>query len=351
MQKTLAEIAQMIDGEVCGDGNVKITGLNGIREAGSGEITFVANSKYAALLKRTDAAAVIIPPSLDPPEIPSIRVDDPVQAFSILAQKMVGDDQYEISGIHPTAVIADDVRIGSDVSIGPQVVVEPGVVIGDRCRIEAGSFVGYKAEVGADGHLLPNVTILSKCRIGSRVKIFSGTVIGADGFGFEVVNGAHQKIPQIGIVIIEDDVEIGSNVTIDRARFNATVIGRGTKIDNLVQIGHNVIIGAHCIVVSQVGISGSTLVGKNSILAGQAGIAGHLTIGANSIVAAQAGVTGSIPENSKVSGYPAKPHVHAKRVNAHVQQLPDYIKRIKALEKKISELEAGRNETSESKDD
>lgn len=345
MQKTLAEIAHILDGEVHGDGSIEITGLNGIREAIEGDITFVANSKYAALIKKTQASAVIIPKELDLPAIPSISVQDPVDAFSKLAQKIVGDDQYLISGIHPSAVISEGVQIGDNVCIGPQVVVEPGVVIGDHCRIEAGSFVGYKAQLGQGVHLYPNVTVLSKCRIGDRVRIFSGTVIGADGFGFEAVNGAHQKIPQIGIVIIEDDVEIGSNVTIDRARFHATVIGRGTKIDNLVQIGHNVIIGEHCIVVSQVGISGSTLIGKNSILAGQAGIAGHLTIGDNSIVAAQAGVTGSLPANSKVSGYPAKPHVHAKRVNAHVQNLPGYIKRIKALEKKLSEREIRPNET------
>lgn len=340
MKKTLEELAAMIGGEVVGDGGVEISGMNGIREAAPGEITFVTNAKYASLAAKTQASALIYPRDMELPAKPVIRTDDPAAAFAQLLPVFTDPETYEPRGIHPSAHVAEDARLGKDVTLGPNVVIEPKVVIGDGVIVGANSFIGFKAHIGAGTHLYPNVTVCSKSVLGERVKVFSGTVIGSDGFGFENVNGAHQKIPQMGIVLIEDDVEIGANVTIDRARFSKTVIGRGSKIDNLVQIAHNVIIGEHCIIVAQVGISGSTIVGKNAILAGQAGIAGHLTIGANTVVAAQAGVTGSLPPNSMVSGYPAKPHEHAKRVNAHVQKLPEYVRRIKKLESKHPQEES-----------
>lgn len=341
MKKTLAEIAGIIGGEVVGDGSVIITGLNGIREAKPGELTFVINSKYVALAEKTKASAIIYPKNLGLPDKPVVLSDDPALSFSRVLKLFADDETYSYEGIHPSAVVADDAKVGKGVTLGPNVVVEPKVCIGDHSNIGANCYIGFKSVIGEKSQLYPNVTVGQKSVIGSRVKIFSGTVIGADGFGFEQINGEHLKVPQLGIVVIEDDVEIGSNVTIDRARFSKTIIGRGTKIDNLVQIGHNVIIGENCIIVAQVGIGGSTIVERNSILAGQAGIVGHITIGENSVVAAQSGVTGSLPPNSKVSGYPAKPHTHAKRVNAVVQSLPDYIKRIKALEKRITELESG----------
>ncbi|MBZ0165591.1 MAG: UDP-3-O-(3-hydroxymyristoyl)glucosamine N-acyltransferase [Candidatus Omnitrophica bacterium] len=340
MQKTLAEIAALINGELIGDGGIVIKGLNGIREAAVGEITFVANAKYAPLINKTQASAVICPRDLTVTDKPVIRTDDPTAAFASIMPVFSDPETYLFTGVHPSAQISDGAILGKNVTLGPNVVIEPKVEIGDEVIIGANTFVGFKSRIGSGSHVFPNVTIGAKSSIGERVKIFSGTVIGADGFGFEQVNGTHQKIPQLGIVVIEDDVEIGANVTIDRARFSKTVIGRGSKIDNLVQIGHNVIIGEHCIIISQVGISGSTIIEKNSILAGQAGVAGHLTIGAGSVVAAQAGVTGSLPPNSKVSGYPAKPHDHAKRVNAHLQKLPEYVKRIKSLENKIIQEES-----------
>lgn len=348
MQKTLAEIAQIIGGEVVGDASTVITGLNGIREARTGEITFVANSKYAALARKTQASAIIIPSDLDFTGNNIIRSDDPFAAFSKVAELFVDQDVYEFKGVHPSAVIGDGVEVGENVTIGPNVVIEPRVRIGANSSVMAGCYIGYKVKMGEGVTLHPNVTILDRADIGHRVKIFSGTVIGADGFGFERSDGKHQKIPQMGIVVIEDDVEIGANVTIDRATFSQTIIGRGTKIDNLVQIGHNVITGEHCIIISQVGVGGSTIIGKNAILAGQAGVAGHLTIGEGAIVAAQSGVTGTIEDNSFVSGYPAKPHGHARRVNACLQNLPEYVKKISALEKKIQELENRKNESTES---
>jgi UDP-3-O-[3-hydroxymyristoyl] glucosamine N-acyltransferase len=344
MQKTLAEIAEFIGSEVIGDGSIIITGINGIREAISGDLTFVANSKYAALAEKTKASAILYPKNLKLPDKPVILSDDPAVSFTKILALFADDETYSFKGKHPSAVVADNAQIGKNVTLGPNVVVEPKVTIGDDSVIGANCFIGFKSTIGKDVQIFPNVTVGDKTVIGNRVRIFSGTVIGADGFGFEQINGEHQKIPQLGIVVIEDDVEIGANVSIDRARFNKTVIGRGTKIDNLVQIGHNVIIGEHCIIVAQVGIGGSTIVEKNTILAGQAGVVGHITIGKGSIVAAQAGVVGSLPPDSIVSGYPAKPHAHAKRVYAAVQSLPDYIKRIRDLEKKIEELEHKNND-------
>jgi len=244
-----------------------------------------------------------------------------------------------ITGIHPSAVIAEDADIAEGVAIGPHVVIEVKAKIGKNSIINSGSLIGSEAELGEDCLIQPNVTIMSRSQIGSRVIIHSTTVIGSDGFGYEYVEGKHQKIPQTGIVVIGDDVEVGAGVTIDRARFGKTVIGKGTKIDNLVQIAHNVEIGENCIIVSQVGISGSVAVGENSILAGQAGVAEHLTIGEGSVVAGRAGVTKSLPPNSKVSGYPAKDHEHAKKVNACLQRLPLYVKMIQELKKKLELLE------------
>lgn len=340
MKKTLDELAQLLGGEVIGDGALEIQGMNGIREAVAGDITFVANAKYAPLAAKTKASALLYPPDLNLPDKPIIRINDPMTAFSQLLPVFNDMETYSPTGVHSTAQVAEDAVLGKDVVLGPHVVIEPKVVLGDGVYVGANTFIGFKSQIGAGSHLFPNVTICSKSILGDRVKVFSGTVIGSDGFGFENVGGLHQKIPQLGIVHVEDDVEIGANVTIDRARFSRTVIGRGSKIDNLVQIGHNVLIGENCIIVAQVGISGSTIVEQNAILAGQAGIAGHLTIGANSIVAAQSGVTGSLPPNSMVSGYPAKPHTQAKRVNAHLQKLPEYAKRIKKLESNNSKEES-----------
>jgi UDP-3-O-[3-hydroxymyristoyl] glucosamine N-acyltransferase len=218
--------------------------------------------------------------------------------------------------------------------------VEDGVTIGDEAVIYAGSFVGQGSKIGAGTLIYPNVSIREYVTVGNRAVIHSGTVIGSDGFGFATIDGLHHKIPQIGTVEVGDDVEIGANVTIDRARFEKTIIGKGTKIDNLVQIAHNVIIGENSIIVAQVGISGSTTIGKNVILAGQAGVVGHISIGDNAVVMAQAGVSKSVPEKTMVWGYPAKPAKVAKRVNACVQNLPKLFETITQLKKKIEELES-----------
>jgi UDP-3-O-[3-hydroxymyristoyl] glucosamine N-acyltransferase len=243
-------------------------------------------------------------------------------------------------GIHPTVILGKDVSLGRDVAIGPYTVIEDNVSIAEATIIYSGCFVGHHTKIGKNTLIYANVSIRERISIGNRVIIHSGTVIGSDGFGFATIEGLHHKIPQIGTVEIDDDVEIGANVTIDRARFDKTVIGRGTKIDNLVQIAHNVVIGENSIVVAQVGISGSTTVGKNVVLAGQVGLVGHIAIGDNVVVMAQSGVSKSIPAGTMAWGYPAKPADVAKRVNACVQNLPRLYETIKELKKKIEELEA-----------
>ena len=291
-------------------------------------------------MKITRASAIITSRDLRDSDKPLIITDNPSLAFSKVIELVAPNHIGYPKGIHPTAVISKSAKIGNNVAIGPNAIIEDNVSIGSNTVIYGGCYVGSLTAIGEGSLIYPNVTIRERVEIGKRVIIHSGTVIGSDGFGFATVRGVQKKIPQIGTVVIEDDVEIGANVTIDRARFDKTVIGRGTKIDNLVQIAHNVIIGRNCIIVAQAGISGSTVLGKGVILAGQAGIVGHIVIGDGAIVAAQAGVTKSVPRGTKVSGYPAKPHSTAKRVNACVQRLPEMYRRVKELEEKIKKLES-----------
>jgi len=346
MRKTLAEIAKFVGGEVVGNSKCVITGLSGIKEANEGDLTFLANSKYFPLIKETKASAVITPRDSEVPGKSIIRTDNPSLAFTKVASLFFEGDVFLPQGIHKTAIIAPDATLGKNVSVGPHVVIESKVKIGNDSVICAGTYIGSGTVIGTSALIYPNVTIRERIVVGDHVIIHSGSVIGSDGFGFISVDGAHQKIPQIGTVVIEDDVEIGANVAIDRARFDKTIIGKGTKIDNLVHIAHNVIIGEHCLIVAQVGVSGSCVIGKNSILAGQAGLAGHLMIGEGAIISAQAGVTKSVPAHTQVSGYPAQVHKEAKRINAHIQRLPHYVKLIQELQEKINQLE---NKTSKLK--
>jgi UDP-3-O-[3-hydroxymyristoyl] glucosamine N-acyltransferase len=344
MKKTLNEIAQLIDGSVVGDGSIVISGVCGIKEAKKGEITFVANPKYVSLMEQTNASAIITTPEIKASSKPLILTENPSLAFAKLLSLMAPNETPHHKGIHPTAVVGENVKLGKDISIHPYVVIEDNSEIGDNTVLCAGVFVGHNSRIGSDTIIYPHVSVRERVIIGNRVIIHSGTVVGSDGFGFATVQGLHQKIPQIGTVVIEDDVEIGANVTIDRARFDKTLIKHGTKIDNLVQIAHNVIIGENSIIVAQAGISGSTCLGKNVTLAGQAGVIGHINIGDNAVVAAQAGVTKSVPDNICVSGYPAKPHKKAKRINACVQKLPDLYRLVKDLEDKIASLESALKE-------
>lgn len=340
MRKTLKEIAGFIGGEVVGDENVVITGVCGIKEAGAGDITFLANPRYFSLLETTQASAIITSRDIKEAGKPIIRTENPSLAFAKMVSLLQPQDISHPKGIHPTAIISKNALLGKNAAVGPYAVIEDSASVGDNTVIYAGCYVGCNTRIGKDTLIYPHVSIRERIVIGDRVIIHSGTVIGSDGFGFATLEGVHHKIPQIGTVVIEDDVEIGANVTIDRARFDKTVIGKGTKIDNLVQIAHNVAIGENSIIVAQAGISGSTVIGSGVTLAGQAGLVGHITIGDGAIVAAQAGVTKSVPANTLVSGYPAKPHNIAKRINACVQNLPKLYDTVALLKKKLEELES-----------
>lgn len=338
MRLTLNEIAVMLDGELIGDGDVVITGISGIEEAGPGEITFISNTKYLHLLALTGASAVIASRDINSAPCPIIRTQNPSLAFSKIVDLLTTEKIKHPKGIHKSAVIGKGAELGKNVALGPYVVVEEEARIGDNTIIYAGTYIGRKAALGRCVLIYPNVSIREGVVIGDRVLIHSGAVIGSDGFGFERDSGGYCKIPQIGTVVIEDDVEIGANVAIDRARFDKTVIGRGTKIDNLVQIAHNVCIGENSVIVAQAGISGSTRIGKNVIIAGQAGLSGHINIGDGAVIAAQAGVTKSVPGKVTVSGYPAQDHSEAKKINAYVQRLGHLYEKVAQMEKKIEAL-------------
>ena len=339
LPKRLFEIAKLVGGEVSGDENTLISGICGIREAKPGDLTFVANSKYLPLLSETRASAVITSSDVGSAIKPIIRTENPSLAFAKLVAFFSPAAQEHPDGVSPKAIVGKKVRLGKGVCLQAFVVVEKGAEIGDRSVLYAGCYVGRKSVVGNDCVIYPHVTIRENVEIGHRVIIHSGTVIGSDGFGFATVKGIHHKIPQLGTVVIEDDVEIGANVTIDRARFDKTVIGKGTKIDNLVQIAHNVVTGQNCILVAQAGISGSTVLGNNVVLAGQAGVVGHIRVGDNVLVGAQAGVTKAVSANTSVWGSPAKPLGRAKRVNASLQRLPELHQMMEEMRKRLEKLE------------
>jgi UDP-3-O-[3-hydroxymyristoyl] glucosamine N-acyltransferase len=337
MRKTLKEIALLVGGEIVGDDSAQISSVNGIREAQEGDITFLANPMYRPLINITKASAIITSRDITSAPRPIIRTDDPSAAFakvlSLFGNKT--DDIVVSAGIHKTAVIGENVRLGAGISVGAFAVIEDNCEIGDAAVLCAHAYIGNNCRIGGHSKIYPHVTIREGSVIGANVIIHSNTVIGSDGFGYVQVNGEHQKIPQTGIVCIEDNVEIGANVAIDRARFGKTLVGRGTKIDNLVQIAHNVCIGENSIIVSQAGISGSSRLGKNVILAGQSGIVGHIELGDNVIVAAQSGVTKSVPANSIVLGSPAYPMTQQKKIFALLHKLPDLFKTIKELKDKM----------------
>jgi len=340
MKLSLAEIARRVEGNLRGKGDLQIEGVAGLPEAGPGQITFLASPKYRHLLSSTKASAVILPET--EPSYPAVSVilhPNPYYAFALVIKLFHPEKPEYAPRIHPSAVIGSDVKLGEKVYVGPYTVIEDKAEIGDNCTILAGCFIGEKTRLKPGAYLYPRVTIYSNCSIGQDVIIHSGSVIGSDGFGFVFEKGKHHKIPQIGNVIIEDEVEIGSNCTIDRAALGSTRIGRGTKLDNLIQIGHSVEIGENSIVVAQVGIGGSTKLGKQVTLAGQAGLIGHINLGDFVTVGAQAGVTKSIPAGTTVSGYPAREHRKAKRIEACLSHLPEYVERIKELEAKITQLE------------
>jgi UDP-3-O-[3-hydroxymyristoyl] glucosamine N-acyltransferase len=334
---TLAELARHVGGLVSGD-DCPITGVAGIREAEPGQITFLANPRYLDDLARTRASAVVIAKAHATSGLARLEVDDPYYAFSRIV-RWFHERPYQPGGISPHAVIAPDATIGRDPTIGPFVSVGPRARVGDRVTLLAGVSIGADVGIGDDALVYPNVVVSDGCSIGCRVILHSGVVIGSDGFGFATRNGRHEKILQVGRAVIEDDVELGANVCVDRAALGVTRVKRGTKVDNLVQIAHNVVVGDDSLIVAQAGISGSSELGRGVVLAGQVGVVGHLTIGDGAMVGAQSGVAADLPAGQVVSGSPAIPHQTWLRVQAILPTLPELRRTIKRLEARVAELE------------
>jgi len=342
MELTLKDLAERLAGEVCGDGAICIRGLAGIKEAQAGELTFLDNRKLAGWLTRTQATAVILP--VDHPEttLASIRVADPRATFR-RAMELFADGESRVpAGVHPTAVIGVGTELGAEVAIGAYVTIGEHCRIGERVTILPGVTVGNQVEIGRDSLIYPRAVIWKDTRIGERVIVHSGAVIGDDGFGFLTRAGRHSKVPQLGRVVIEEDVEIGANTCIDRATTGITRIRRGTRIDNLVQVAHNVTVGEDGILCAQVGIAGSASLGARVTMGGQSGVIGHVEIGDDVMIGGQGGVTKSVPARTQVSGYPATPHGLARRMYAALRKLPDLVREVREMRGRVAELEEER---------
>ncbi len=335
MKFTLQELAESCDGKLIGDPNTEISGVASLAEAGPGDITFFGDPRYASQLRQTRATAVFVPTDFQESiHIPQIRVPHPSRAFEQVVLKLAPKPIEVAPGIHSTAVVDPSAKLGARVAIQPYAIIEAGAQIGDDTLIGANSYIGHESVVGNNCKIYPRVIVRERTKIGSRVILHSGAVIGADGFGFEVIDGRQQKIPQLGIVQIDDDVEIGANTTVDRARFGRTWIQQGVKIDNLVQVAHNVIIGKNSAIAAQTGISGSTRIGENVMIAGQVGVNGHIEIGDGTMVSPQSGIARSIGGGIWF-GSPAVPLEDAKRQIAWIHRLGKLFARVKAIEEKL----------------
>lgn len=337
---SLKELATLCDGHVIGDESIRVSSIASIDVAKEGELTFLTGSKNFAEnsqhLKEAKIAAVITSEDLPELPIPSIRLKNP--HLGLIAALNFFRKEIKISyQIHPTAYVSESAKIASGVIIGPNAVVEDGAVIGAGSHIEGCAYVGRYASVGSNTHIHPGVRLLDYCVVGSNCIIHSNTVIGSDGYGFTQDKGEHIKVPQLGNVVIEDNVEIGACVTIDRSTMESTIIGEGTKTDNQIHIAHNVKIGKKCLIVAQVGISGGAKLGNYVIMAGKSGCVGHVSIGDGTTVLASGVVTNNVAPNSYISGYPAKPHQEELRIKSSLRKLPDLIKRVRDLENKFNE--------------
>jgi len=338
----LQELAAWLHGEVVGDSSLRIRGLAKIEAAAPGDLTFLSNPKYEPHLKTTRASAVLVSRKLELSAyarrkgIAFVRVEDPYGAFARLIERFHPEPDPLPSGVHPTAVVAKSATLGKRVSLGAHAVIGERARLGDGTVVSHGSVVGDDCELGAGCRIYPNVTIYHRSRLGDRVTIHSGTIVGSDGFGFyRESDGSYHKIPQVGIVVIEDDVEIGANCAIDRATMGETRIARGAKLDNLIQVGHNNVIGENTVVAGQTGIAGSTRIGASCMIGGQVGIAGHITIADRTTLLAKTGVTRAIPEPGKMlMGYPAKEQHEFQRIEAVTRKLPELLRRLRALERK-----------------
>lgn len=318
----LRQLAEEIDAELIGDGSVQVSAAAPLDEAGPQNVSFLANAQYAKHLETTRAGAVIVAANVQCERLNLLKTLDPYLAFSKAVVALHGHRRHPHTGVHPRAF------------------VEANATIGEGTVVYPGAYVGERVKIGRDCILYPNAVLYDDCVLGDRVIVHAGASVGHDGFGFATSKGIHHKIPQVGNVIVEDDVEIGANCAIQRAAMGSTVIGKGTKIDSLVSIGHGTKIGAHCILVSQVGISGSTTLGHHVTLAGQVGVAGHLKIGDNVMAGAQTGINNSIPDQTALIGTPAMPLAHGRRALILFTKLPELLERIRELENQVAELGA-----------
>ncbi len=335
---TPEELAVIVDARrVAGTTDRKVTDIASLAAARPGDLSFLGNAKYRAQVAASEATVLLLP--LDYVGEPRagqvfLRVENPSAALARLCARIEQTLWPKPApGIHPSAVVAPTAQVDATVHIGPLCVVEDGARIGAGSVLQASVFVGRDAVIGEGCFIMPGCVVATMCSLGQRVRLQPGVIVGADGFGYEFVKGRHEKVPQIGTVVIGDDVEIGANSTLDRARFSRTVVGEGTKIDNLVQIAHNVTIGKHCILCSQVGISGSTTVEDYVILGGQTGVGGHITLGKGSKAGGQAGISSDLPPGSYVNGTPAIPYMLERRIAVLQQRLPELFKRVERLEK------------------
>ncbi|MEJ2051832.1 MAG: UDP-3-O-(3-hydroxymyristoyl)glucosamine N-acyltransferase [Calditrichota bacterium] len=336
VQKSVSELAKLVRGEVIGDNDIQISGAAKLDIASPGEITFLANLKYKNQALETRASAIVIGKNVDfHREITQIRVDDAYYRFLEIFLVFNPPSELIKPGIHPTATLGQDTKIGDSVAIGQNVVIGQNCQIGNNTKIHANCVILDNVSIGENCFIYPLVSIRESCRIGNRVVIHNGAVIGSDGFGFAPFEGIFHKIPQVGIVIIEDDVEIGANCTIDRATMDATIIRKGAKLDNLVHIAHNVEIGESTVIAAQTGISGSTKIGHHVMIGGQVGTVGHIQVGDYAQIGAQSGVSKNIPEKEIFFGYPARPIMRTKRIEAVINQLPELYKKINQLEKEL----------------
>ena len=337
---TLAELAKMVDGVVRGDASIRIKGVGGIEDAGPDQITWIAHEKYLGALSASRAGAVVVSRHFGETPMPAILCEDPAFAVAKVLARFAPPVPQPALGVHPTAVVAESARLGRDVRLGPHVVVGAGARIGDRSVLHAGVYVGDASTLGSDCVLWPGVVVRERCTLGNRVTLHPNVTVGADGFGYHFRESGHHKIPQTGTVEIGDDVEVGASSCIDRAKFGVTRIGAGTKIDNLVQIAHNVQIGAHCVIVAQCGIAGSTRLGQLVVLGGQVGVRDHLTLGDGLRAAACCCISKDFPAATVVNGIPAVENHQYLREQVQVRRLPELSAAVKELSKRVERLES-----------
>ena len=344
MKYSLGEIATLVGGQLVGDPGVIISGINDLGRATATQISFLGNPRYVQAARQSQAGAILVPAGNDELELTAaqIRVANPSAAFAKVFALFAPEPVTWEAGVHPTAAVDSAAKLGANVYVGPGAVIEANVEIGDNTHVGPGVYVGHESVIGRDTFIYPHVTIRERSVIGNRVILHPGVVIGADGFGYEFQQGRHVKVPQLGYVQIDDDVEIGANTTIDRGRFDKTWIQEGCKIDNLVMIAHNVVVGAHSVIVAQCGISGSSTIGKYVTIAGQSAVVGHIKVGDQVTVTGWTAVTKDISKPGVYRGAPARPMREAMKIEALTKKLPELYERIQELEKQLAKLQEGK---------